>query len=142
MSSYTTARARTGHNRREQLPAGASGVAVMSLPLRLWSSSERVRERCSAWESADGGRDDVKVWLCADVGGKLASPSYTAASKKEGKPTIGVFYAPPCSSCLLSCVLDVYANMYIRNHSIIIAYVLKYKNYTVTSSTSSYRNNQ
>ena len=35
-----------------------------------------------------------------------------------------------------SLVLDLYAIMYIRNNGIIIAYIFKYKNYTVTSSTS------
>ena len=92
--------------------------------------------------SADGGRDDAKRWLFANIRRKLALRLYAEASRKVGEPSVGVFCAPQCPSCLLSCVLDVYANMYIRDDSIIIAYVLKYKNYTVTSSTSSYRKNQ
>ena len=46
------------------------------------------------------------------------------------------------TSFIIMFLLDLYAGMYIHDNLIIIAYISKYKNYTVTYSTSSYRKNQ
>ena len=76
----------------------ASSMAVMSLPSCLRSSLclDVFQIKCSEGER-DGGHDDPKGWLFADVGGHLALPLGLVNSMTEGKPTLGSF-------CLLTLV--------------------------------------
>ena len=50
--------------------------------------------RCSESEW-DGGRDDPKGWLFADVGGDFALPQGLVNSRKESKPTLGQALVAP-----------------------------------------------